>query len=208
MIKYLSIFVVSIGLFSIACKSESKEVTQETATVDTIQAETPKVPSIDTASIVSKHQKSQAAKPAQNQNTHQSVSGKLAKVDSDPVIAHHEAPAEETSGLSDENGFYLFPTKWAEYPGGEKALDAYLEKHLRYPAQALDNDIEGTVYVNLFIDENGALSQMDFISPYIGYGLESEVSRVLQEMPVWIPGEHDGIPVKSKFTLPVIFNIQ
>ncbi len=41
------------------------------------------------------------------------------------------------------------------YPGGDKAMTAFIYKHLRYPKNALDSKIQGIVYLEYGIDYQG-----------------------------------------------------
>ena len=41
----------------------------------------------------------------------------------------------------------------------------------------------------------------------LGYGLDEEVERVLDMMPVWKPGYYHGNPVSTVLNLPVSFNL-
>jgi hypothetical protein len=46
------------------------------------------------------------------------------------------------------------------FPGGEKALYSFLGTHTKYPAQAMDNDRSGTVYVRFRVGTDGAIARM------------------------------------------------
>jgi TonB family protein len=209
MTRQLFFYFACIMLISIGCKSETKEVADEPVMEQDTVAETPAVVEIDSAAIAAKYLAAREKKPAQNENPHkEQEGGKKSRVDSDPHVTHHDAADEETPGLTDDDGFYYYPTKWAEYPGGEAELDKYLADNIIYPAQALENGIQGTVYATIYLDETGSLDNLIIVSKHSGYGLEREVKRVLSDMPSWAPGEQDGEPVKSKFTLPVSFDIQ
>lgn len=72
------------------------------------------------------------------------------------------------------------------FPGGEKALRAFLEKNLQYPAEAIRMKKEGTVFVQFLIDSSGVLSGYSTIKwRYLGFGLEEEALRVVKLMPDW-----------------------
>ncbi len=206
MIKQLFFLVICLALFSVACKSENQETNEES---EMAQDTTATVGVVDSAAITALYAASHAKKVPTNQNMHKSTeSGKMAKVDSDPVINHHESSDDAAIDLMDENGYYFHPSKWASFPGGEVALDKYLEDNIKYPAMAVDNDVEGTVYATMYVDESGNLVDVAIAGKRIGYGLEEEVLRVLKKMPVWTPGENNDQSVKTKFTLPVTFDLQ
>ncbi len=94
-----------------------------------------------------------------------------------------------------------------EYPGGESALSQYVENHLDYPQQALDDNKEGTVKVSFVVDENGKVSDPVVIGNKVGDGLDEEAIRVINNMPKWKPGMVKGKNVKTRLDLPITFQV-
>lgn len=76
--------------------------------------------------------------------------------------------------------------------------------NLKYPVEAKRWKTEGTVVIQFVVDVDGSIIEPNIIKD-IGDGCGEEVLRVVQEMPVWIPGIQKGRPVKVKYTLPVKF---
>ncbi|MEO8085400.1 MAG: energy transducer TonB [Bacteroidota bacterium] len=68
--------------------------------------------------------------------------------------------------------------KQPNYPGGNKAMDEFIKKHLRYPDEALENKIEGTVAVEIDIDVFGKVSAAK-VKHGIGYGCDEEATRLV-----------------------------
>lgn len=95
----------------------------------------------------------------------------------------------------------------AQFPGGQGALNSWLSKNLRYPELAQQNNIEGRVIVQFVVEKDGSIS-----SPVIARGVDKELDkeaiRVVRKMPKWQPGKNNGVAVRSKFTLPVVFKLQ
>ena len=102
----------------------------------------------------------------------------------------------------------------ATYPGGEKALLEYLANSIKYPAIARENGIEGTVYIEFLIAKDGSVTDANVKrgirsnSNNGDGGCNEEALRVINAMPKWIPGRHEGKPIKIKHTLPVKFKLQ
>jgi protein TonB len=94
-----------------------------------------------------------------------------------------------------------------EFAGGNAALMRYLRDHLRYPSQALREQIEGRVFVSFVVQADGTIADIS-IPKGLGYGLDEEAQRVVRQMPAWTPGQqaHHAVPVR--FTLPITFRIQ
>ena len=107
----------------------------------------------------------------------------------------------------DKNGVYARAEVMPSFPGGQNALEKYVEDNLQYPQQALDNGTEGRVLIEFDVDEKGKLYRPIIISDKIGDGLEEEALRVVKGMPTWTPGQMKGKNVKTKFTLPISYQI-
>ena len=117
-----------------------------------------------------------------------------------PAAQPAKDPTEET----------IIPTDIVEvmpvYPGGEAAWAKFLQKNLRYPAQAVDARIQGKVYVSFVVEKDGHLSNINILrSP--GYGLDDEAIRVLKLVPPWKPGIQNGRPVRVSYTMPFSFQL-
>jgi len=65
----------------------------------------------------------------------------------------------------------------AVYPGGPKAMVAFIQSQLQYPEAAQEAKIQGSVHVQVSINHLGAVIQAKVISG-IGYGCDEEALRV------------------------------
>ena len=63
------------------------------------------------------------------------------------------------------------------YPGGKKALDEFIRTNLRYPEEAIENKIEGTVSVDYNLDVFGKVIEAK-IKHGLGYGCDEEALRL------------------------------
>jgi protein TonB len=91
------------------------------------------------------------------------------------------------------------------FPGGHKALTAYLQKHIRYPKTAANAGITGRVFVSFIIDTAGYISDITILKG-LGYGCDEEAIRVVKQMPApWTPGTHSGKPWRVRYNLPITF---
>ncbi|MBC7508831.1 MAG: TonB family protein, partial [Ferruginibacter sp.] len=80
-------------------------------------------------------------------------------------------------------------------------------KNIEYPSEATDNGVEGTVNMNFAVDEKGKVYAPKITSDNIGYGIEKESLRVFAKMPTWTPGKIKGKNVKTRYTLPIKFQL-
>ena len=93
-----------------------------------------------------------------------------------------------------------------EYPGGFTEMMKFLAKNIVYPQEAKENGIQGKVYAEFVVRNDGSLSDIKIVRG-IGELCDQEVIRVLKLMPKWTPGKQKGKKVHVRFTLPVKFTL-
>lgn len=91
-----------------------------------------------------------------------------------------------------------------EFPGGMESLNKYITDNLKYPQLALENNIQGKVYISFFVEKDGSVSNVRVLRD-IGGGCGKEAKRVVMSMPKWKPGTRSGRPVRTQFNLPINF---
>jgi len=94
----------------------------------------------------------------------------------------------------------------SEYPGGASAWQRYLNKNLRYPQDAIDNEIQGTVVVQFIVDKAGIVSEVEAISG--PNELRDEAVRVIKKSGQWTPAVQNGRQVKSYKKQPIVFRLE
>jgi len=94
-----------------------------------------------------------------------------------------------------------------EFPGGDLALMKYVSENTKYPIEALEKAIEGTVYVRFALNKNGKVEKAKILRE-VDPLLEAEALRVVYSMPAWKPGMNKGQAVSVWFIIPVKFNLQ
>ncbi|OYQ31928.1 hypothetical protein CHU92_14895 [Flavobacterium cyanobacteriorum] len=92
-----------------------------------------------------------------------------------------------------------------EFPGGIKKFFDYVGKNFRTP----DSETAGTlkVYVSFIIEKDGTLT--DIKVPHDpGSGMGDEAIRVLKSLKTkWKPGIRNGMPVRTKYYMPIIVRL-
>lgn len=94
-----------------------------------------------------------------------------------------------------------------EYPGGMQALFQYMADNLKYPKDAMKQQIEGRVLVQFIVETDGSISNAEVIKRVFP-SLDEEAIRVISAMPKWAPGKQNGKVVRVKFTVPVSFRLK
>jgi len=65
------------------------------------------------------------------------------------------------------------------YPGGKDSFRAFVAENLRYPEAALQNNIQGTVYLEYTVDNIGTIDNI-VVTRGIGYGCDEEAVRLVK----------------------------
>jgi TonB family protein len=96
-----------------------------------------------------------------------------------------------------------------QFPGGQNALDNYINKSVNYPQRAIDDDVTGTIHVSFIIDENGAVTKVKVLdTANVSDGLSQEALRAVKNMPAWTPGTVKGKNVETHLELPITFRLE
>lgn len=93
------------------------------------------------------------------------------------------------------------------FPGGETEMYRWLANNIVYPPTASEEGIQGRVVVEFIVNKNGSISNARVLRSRHP-ALDREALRVVNAMPVWTPGRHNGRPVRVTYTLPVTFRLQ
>lgn len=101
----------------------------------------------------------------------------------------------------------IIPEKMPQFPGGGEALRKFISFHLKYPVEAQKAHIEGKVFVNFIVNENGEVTNIK-IARGVNPDLNSEAMRVVGLMPNWTPGQQKGKAVKVNYTVPIGFSLR
>jgi len=92
------------------------------------------------------------------------------------------------------------------YPGGLKAMRQLIHKELKYPDEALEAKIEGTVYLRYNIDYKGKVISSKILSG-IGYGCDEEAQRIVTKFEFQVPKGPRKLKVKFHKTIKIHFRL-
>lgn len=88
----------------------------------------------------------------------------------------------------------------ASFPGGVDSLKSFIKRNLIQPTEKKT----GRVFVAFVIDKDGTTRDFEIVR-----GLTKECDEkaleVLKKMPKWTPGTQQGIPIRQRFVMPVVF---
>jgi periplasmic protein TonB len=112
-----------------------------------------------------------------------------------------------TSEIPVESTVFYVVEESPQYPGGEVALLNFINENLRYPAEAISNNIQGRVILKFVVNPDGSVDRIVILRG-IDPLLDNEAIRVVKALPKFKPGKQRGVPVPVWFTLPFVFKIE
>ena len=121
--------------------------------------------------------------------------------------AGEESATPEPPKHEEENKVFDVVEQMPSFPGGPSALMAYLSSHVKYPAVAEENGIQGRVTVQFVVEKDGSVTDVKTMKS-VDPSLDREAERVVKSMPKWIPGKQNGSAVRVKYFVPVVFRLQ
>lgn len=89
--------------------------------------------------------------------------------------------------------------------GGMRAYNKYLDNNVRYPQEALQNNVKGKVKVEFSVKTDGSLNDYKVVKS-LGHGCDEEVIRLIKDGPKWSPSTENGKPVESTVLVGVKFD--
>ncbi|CAA0219518.1 energy transducer TonB [Tenacibaculum maritimum] len=84
----------------------------------------------------------------------------------------------------------------------------HIQKHFKYPSEAVRNSIQGEVWVRFIIDKDGYIKNIKTLGPENGEILNNEAKRVVTELPHFKPARKEGKPVSVKYGFPINFSLE
>lgn len=81
----------------------------------------------------------------------------------------------------------------------------YIFHNLKFPAEAKEREIQGTVRLSFVVETDGNVSNIVIVNS-VGGGCDNEAVRLLQET-IWIPAEKNGKYVRSNNMQDITFSI-
>ncbi len=116
------------------------------------------------------------------------------------VIVEEKAPVED-------NKVFTSVEQMPQFPGGDAELLKWISSHIKYPAIAMENNVQGRVVVQFVVTKNGSIGEVKVVRGK-DPDLDKEAVRVVKTLPNFIPGKMNGQAVNVWYTLPINFKLQ
>ena len=123
------------------------------------------------------------------------------------VLCLMTANAQKTVVSQSNQNVYDQVEEMPEFPGGMPALIEFLQTNIKYPKDAIKQEVGGRVMVMFVVETDGSISNVR-VAKKVFPSLDEEAVRVVKAMPKWKPGKEKGRLVRVNYTLPVVFSIK
>ena len=122
------------------------------------------------------------------------------------IVREHknEVIVEEKKPVVEETKVFTSVEQMPQFPGGEAELLKWISTHIKYPAIAMENNVQGKVVVQFVVTSIGEVKIARGKDP----DLDKEAMRVVKTLPKFIPGKMNGQAVNVWYTLPINFKLQ
>lgn len=156
------------------------------------------------------HSQEELQEPKQISNQDKEGDNNASFVPKDPEVPAGNGPAvTEPAPIKEEpkeDEIFNIVEEKPSFPGGMEELYKYLGKNIRFPPFATESGISGKVQVSFVVEKDGSITDIKILKD-IGGGCGEEAIRVIKSMPKWIPGKQRGMPVRVRFSMPVLFKL-
>lgn len=120
---------------------------------------------------------------------------------------HTAVPVEPAPKPHSENEINSSVEEQAEFPGGNAAMMAFIQKNIRYPEKALKEELGGKCFIKFVVEKDGKITDIQIVRGITDCPeCNMEAIRVVKMMPNWKPGKIKGNAVRSYYHLPIVFN--
>lgn len=223
-IRHLCIYLLLLT-FTWSCSSKEDKLSSDTLpTLDTIstvvdhQIERSLYPDASSQPIIEKPDEPAKTSFPKREKTIDKKTVTAIKPEKAPeVVIPEEIESKEEQVFMRAEQMPRFPgcerNNWTEDEKvrcSEKKLLEYIKANLKYPPQALKNNIQGEVLIKFVVDKDGNIGDAELISDP-GSGMGTAAMDVIYNMKKlnqkWIPGYQQGNPVSVWFVLPIRFSL-
>ena len=104
---------------------------------------------------------------------------------------------------SEEQEVYQIVDQMPEFPGGEEALEKYINDNAKFREiiNEWQFDVSGRIFVGFIVEPDGSITNVKVLRG-IEKHCDEEAMRIVNSMPKWKPGMRKGEPVRVQYIVP------
>ena len=111
---------------------------------------------------------------------------------------------EETT----EEEVFVIVEDMPKFKGGDiNKFREWVQKRVRYPEIAAENGIQGRVYITFVVETSGLVSNVS-VTRSVDALLDEAAKEAVTASPKWEPEMQRGRPVRVRYSIPIIFQIE
>jgi protein TonB len=124
----------------------------------------------------------------------------------DAIIIPKEKVPEVVAPVVDKPLSYV--EQMPAFPGGEEAMNKFINEHIVYPDIEREMGVSGVCYVTFVVEKDGNITGVKVLRAVAdGPGYSKAATDVVKKMPKWNPGKQNGRAQRVQFVLPVRFTL-
>jgi TonB family protein len=122
------------------------------------------------------------------------------------VVTGYPEEAQTASANQAKVFDFVSVDKAPGFPGGIEKFYAFIGKNIKYPQEAVKNNVQGKVFLQFVVEADGSLSNIK-VDKGLGSGTDEEAIRVLKASPRWTPGMKNNEAVRVLYHIPLSFTL-
>jgi protein TonB len=107
-------------------------------------------------------------------------------------------------GMATDEPFFLVEVMPSFKGGDINKFREWVQKRTNYPQAAIDNKIEGRVFLTFIIETDGTVSNVTIVKG-VDPLIDNEAVKAIQASPKWSPGLQRGQPVRVRYSMSLLF---
>lgn len=127
---------------------------------------------------------------------------------SEDKVVEIYAPVLNAEEEEVEDEIFVIVEDMPTFKGGDiNKFREWVQKRVRYPELAAENGIAGRVFITFVVETNGTVSNVT-ITRSVDALLDEAAKEAVAASPKWEPGMQRGRPVRVRYSIPIIFQLQ
>jgi len=127
---------------------------------------------------------------------------------SEDKVVEIYAPVLNMEEEKTEDEIFVIVEDMPTFKGGDiNKFRDWVQKRVRYPELASENGIQGRVFITFVVETNGTVSGVT-ITRSVDQLLDEAAKEAVAASPKWEPGMQRGRPVRVRYSIPIIFQLQ
>ena len=110
----------------------------------------------------------------------------------------------EQEGIATDEPFFLVEVMPSFKGGDINKFREWVQKRTNYPQIAIDNKIQGRVFLTFIVEPDGAVSNVTVVKG-VAPIIDNEAVNAIQASPKWSPGLQRGQPVRVRYSMWLSF---